>query len=136
MPYEKHTWTTGETITASKMNNIEDGIAGSAGSQWDAVIRLVHTNNTADDVPSNLTPSIVSGTFADLIEKLSNGGCPRILVEYYHPFGYHFAVPMAYITYVAANEIFIVIAGHSLYNNNYKVYGTLSWSRTDILGWD
>lgn len=31
MPYEKHTWTTGETITATKLNNIEDGIAGGGG---------------------------------------------------------------------------------------------------------
>lgn len=31
MAYEKHTWTTGETITATKLNNIEDGIAGGGG---------------------------------------------------------------------------------------------------------
>lgn len=27
MSYEKHTWETGETITAEKMNNLEDGVA-------------------------------------------------------------------------------------------------------------
>lgn len=29
MAYNKHTWTTGETITAEKLNNIEEGIADS-----------------------------------------------------------------------------------------------------------
>ena len=32
MSYEQHEWTTGETITAAKMNNIEDGIAEAAQS--------------------------------------------------------------------------------------------------------
>ena len=27
MSYEKHTWESGETITAEKLNHIEDGIA-------------------------------------------------------------------------------------------------------------
>lgn len=26
MPYEKHTWQTGETITAEKLNNLENGV--------------------------------------------------------------------------------------------------------------
>lgn len=34
MPYEKHTWVDGEEITASKLNNIENGIAqGGGGSK-------------------------------------------------------------------------------------------------------
>lgn len=28
MAYEKHTWETGETITAEKLNNLEDGVSG------------------------------------------------------------------------------------------------------------
>lgn len=31
MAYEKHTWETGETITAEKLNNLEDGVSGSGG---------------------------------------------------------------------------------------------------------
>ena len=30
MAYEKHTWETGETITAEKLNNLEDGIGDSS----------------------------------------------------------------------------------------------------------
>lgn len=32
MSYEKHTWETGETITAEKLNNLEDGVASGSGS--------------------------------------------------------------------------------------------------------
>jgi hypothetical protein len=31
MSYEKHTWETGETITAEKLNNLEDGVASGGG---------------------------------------------------------------------------------------------------------
>ena len=31
MSYEKQTWQTGDTITAEKLNHIEDGIAGAGG---------------------------------------------------------------------------------------------------------
>lgn len=43
MPYVEHTWTNGETITAAKMNNIEEGIAEAAqsgGGGGTACIRL------------------------------------------------------------------------------------------------
>ena len=32
MSYTKQTWTTGETITADKLNHMEDGIDGAGGS--------------------------------------------------------------------------------------------------------
>ena len=38
MPYVEHTWTNGETITAAKMNNIEEGIAEAAQSGGGALI--------------------------------------------------------------------------------------------------
>lgn len=31
MAYTKQTWQTGETITAEKLNHMEDGIAGAGG---------------------------------------------------------------------------------------------------------
>lgn len=38
MSYEKHTWQTGETITAEKLNNLEDGIASNSGESNDFVV--------------------------------------------------------------------------------------------------
>lgn len=33
MSYEPHTWTSGETITAAKLNALEQGVAGGGGSE-------------------------------------------------------------------------------------------------------
>lgn len=44
MSYTPHTWTTGETITASKMNNIEDGIQNGGGNP---LIRINHNWSSA-----------------------------------------------------------------------------------------
>lgn len=43
MAYEKHTWTTGEVITAGKLNNMEDGIASAGGVM---VVSSTYDNQT------------------------------------------------------------------------------------------
>lgn len=137
MSYTPTNWSTGDTITASALNKIEQGIVD-GGSPWDAVIRLTHSNDSGADSPANLTPSIVSGTFADLKTKIVNGGCPCILVEYYHPlFGYRFAVPMAYVTYCGDNSISIAIVGCSFIGNrSFTYYGEIGWVEDDSLVWN
>ncbi len=55
MSYTPTTWATGDTITAAKLNNIEDGIAN-AGGGWDAIIRLTHAENSGYDTTAQLTP--------------------------------------------------------------------------------
>lgn len=62
--YEKHTWTTGETITADKLNNIENGIVSSFGR-----IGLVNQGDYYD-----LTVS-----YNDLLEMLDNGVLPFVV---------------------------------------------------------
>lgn len=70
MSYEKHTWVNNETITAAKMNNIEDGIeeaAQSGGGGYDLVI-----------VKNNRTPAttwtIASGDILECEDKMDAGG--------------------------------------------------------------
>lgn len=134
--YTPTTWATGDTITATAMNKIENGIANAGGSSWDAVIRLTHSNDSGADVPANLTPSIVSGAFADLSAKISNGGYPCILVEYYHPmWGNRFSSPMGYINYHSENSIVVTIAGFSAVSEGYLYYGDIVWSSNNALSW-
>lgn len=40
MSYEKHTWETGETITAEKMNNLEEGVASSGGGEKTTILSI------------------------------------------------------------------------------------------------
>jgi len=56
MAYAKHTWQTGETITATKLNNIENGIAtndeaiGDVPEQIDAIQEELETKANVDGV--------------------------------------------------------------------------------------
>lgn len=100
---------------------------------WDAVIRLTHADSSAPDDEDNITPTIVSGTFADLSAKITNGGFPRILVEYKHPWGMQFAVPMAYINNLESTTILLTISGYSFVNDTGTMLLTLNWTNADVL---
>ena len=55
MAYEKQTWTTGEVITETKLNHMEDGIAGGGGLvvafHFDENDELFHCiNKTAEEI--------------------------------------------------------------------------------------
>ncbi len=76
MAYEPHTWTDGETITAAKINNIEEGIAEAAqGGGWDAEIRIYHDSNSSSDP----VLTIISGSYDALKEKVVNKQPPVIM---------------------------------------------------------
>lgn len=63
MSYTPTTWTTGDTITATALNKIEQGIAG-AGGGYDLVIDY--------DIPTT-TCSIISGDILDCEDKMDAG---------------------------------------------------------------
>lgn len=145
MSYTPTTWATGDTITAAKLNNIEDGIAEAAqsgGGGWDAVIRLTHADNSGPDNSTNLTPSIVEGTYAGLAAKISGGGCPCILVEYSNPFmGTYYSAPMGFVSYISNGGISIAIAGPFFYlqgvdyDTPFGRVGNVTWTSSDTIAW-
>ena len=76
MSYTEHTWTTGETITAAKMNNIEEGIteAAQSGGGYDLVIRFLDTANNPDCSEWSIADaSVISGSIEACETKLTNG---------------------------------------------------------------
>lgn len=98
MSYEKHTWVNNETLTAAKMNNIEDGIeeAAQSGGGGDDNSIIVHdTDGTLDITPT------------ELIEALTQ--CKRV-VMYSEILG----------------ESFILMQFNSVYENgtNYSTYAS------------
>ena len=123
-----YTWTDGELITATKLNN-------TGGGGYDAVIRLTHSNDSGADIITNLTPSIVSGTFAGLSDIISDGGVPNILIEYYHPWGMYYAFNGGVITYVSSNNISMVVAGFMPVDEIFTSLGDLLWSSNDSIAW-
>lgn len=57
MSYTKHEWVNNETITASKLNNIEDGIEEAAQSEsggYDLVFNVLHDDYSATLIKGNL----------------------------------------------------------------------------------
>ena len=133
MSYTPTSWSTGDTITATAMNKIENGIANAGGSNWDAVIRLTHADSSGPDNTTNITPSIVSGSYADLSAKIGNDEYPLILVEYKHPWGMRFAIPMAYISSCDSEAITLLIIGYSFVNEDNTMSFTLEWTLSDTL---
>ena len=77
MSYTKQTWTTGDTVTATKLNHMEDGIAGAGG--FDAEIMV------GDDGEGGYTGTIISGDYATLVGILSNDLIPFIRISMITP---------------------------------------------------
>lgn len=69
MSYVKHTWVNNEAITASKMNNIEDGIEEASqsggGGKYDAYDFIISQVDTE-------TPVLEKGTWQGIYDALQN----------------------------------------------------------------
>lgn len=61
MAYEKQTWVTGETITAQKLNHMEDGIASGGGSFPITLIPTGADTGTIDKTYSEILTALESG---------------------------------------------------------------------------
>jgi hypothetical protein len=78
MSYTPTTWTTGDTITASALNKIENGIANAGGGGgYDAEIYVYHDNSSGH----NNEISIVSGNFASLYAMIQDATPPHVLLR-------------------------------------------------------
>lgn len=71
MSYEKHTWETGETITAEKLNHIEDGVAESEGG----VVLITGTSDGSEE------GVVLNASYNDLLSFVNNGVIPIIKIS-------------------------------------------------------
>ena len=122
-----YTWTDGELITATKLNN-------TGGGGYDAVILLTHANDSSADLKTSLTPSIISGSYDGIRSKISNNEYPVILVQYYHPWGYYGSLD-GLITYVGATSINIDPTGYFPVDAVFKTLSSLQWGSDDTIAW-
>lgn len=91
MAYTKHTWTTGEVITAGRLNNMEDGIADAGNGGEVLVVGLQE-----DDVTLNKT-------WQEIFNAFMSGGCvmhktatvPTGTINNYYPVQSLASVPSA-----------------------------------------
>lgn len=69
MSYTQHEWTTGETITAAKLNNIEEGIeeaAQSGGGDGPLIVHFDTSTGLMDKTVQEIYDAMTSGTPAFL----------------------------------------------------------------------
>ena len=89
MSYEKPTWTCGETITADKLNHMEDGIAegGSGGGVF--VVHFTYdmqTNDiTADKTPQEIDADASSGPVIGYMNYSDDSGGTTYELSSLHP---------------------------------------------------
>lgn len=66
MAYTKQTWNTGETITADKLNHMEDGIASSGGCDTD-------TFKITGIINQQTGERSLNKTYSEIVEALESG---------------------------------------------------------------
>ena len=99
MSYTKQTWATGDTVTAAKLNHMEDGIEGAGGGggeSYDAIISLTEPTEGA-----SLVPAIEQGTYEDIAALIEDGKSPNILVMGAYTNNHSYRTTASAITYYA-----------------------------------
>lgn len=76
MAYEKHTWETGETITAEKLNHMEDGIAD--GVSGITVIAQFQREEDTDE----FSLDSINYTFKEVMDAVTSGKSVSLIVKY------------------------------------------------------
>lgn len=76
MAYEKQTWTTGEVITAEKLNHMEDGIAGAGGSTIEPITITITYNSDTETYTANKTYNDFEVEWANCSDELFASSVP------------------------------------------------------------
>ena len=137
MSYTPHTWVNNETITASKLNNIEDGVqeaAQSGGGGYDAEFTIYHSNNSADDYVFTR----VSGDYASLKSAYESGNAPIILVRVHDDMSYVTGATTLVALYdIASNylNLFVHLPLPYFYSgsNQWKTYSYIHWNSDNTI---
>ena len=133
MGYTPHNWDTGEVITADRLNSIEHGVAtASESGGYDAEVIFYHDDDSSHD----WQVTVVSGTFAHLMELVGQNIAPIILVRYWNEMdlvkGASTAVCI-YGVYEDDDPPFLTFTAHvptALYNSPFTSLG-FTWNAND-----
>ena len=112
MSYEKTNWVAGDTITAEKLNNIENGIASAGGGSSDSGTMIVHqTEAEIDKTFNELYTAFMNGTRVIIIREEADGGGTTTYLEYlialYNPGDVPYDAYYAYFGYVRDGSIYV-----------------------------
>lgn len=134
MAYTPTTWVTGDTITATKLNKLEQGVSNAGGGGYDAEIRIYHDNNSNHDYEC----TIVSGSFASLYAMLQDNISPIVLVRMWDEMNNIKSATTAAPIYSYTSNA-IAFALKVPYQNSLGTYSNewrsmiFSWSSSDVV---
>lgn len=139
MSYTPHTWVLKESITAAKLNNIEDGVqeAAQSGGGYDAEFTIYHSNNSADDY----VITRVSGDYASLKSAYESGNAPIILVRVNdYMSNVTGATTLVALYDIASNflNLFVHLPRACFYNgsNQWTTYSYIHWNSDNTITMD
>ena len=138
MSYSPHTWVDNETITAAKLNNLEDGVqeAAQSGGGYDAEFTIYHSNNSSD--PYVITR--VSGDFATLKAMCDSGDCPFFRVRVNDRFSGVFGATDVVTVYGWDNNYLTLFVHAPLSvtapNNIWQSYTYIQWNSDNTITMD
>lgn len=124
MAYIKNTWATGDTITAAKMNNIEDGIEEAAQSGGGGAVIITDTGGTLDKTFAEIYNLIFNGVPCYILHK--DGASPSDLDEVYT---YNIAL-LPVVAVYKYNEDYRIVASSNMMRTVSNVYqgSASSWT--------
>ena len=128
MSYTPNTWTTGDTITATKLNNIEQGIAN-AGGGWDIVIQGVYD----DDGDEFTSLTLESGTYSSISSAIQ-GGQVLTGVLYYEATGPIYTNSLCNYCYISDESIVsCAFLGMAYGSSQPRIWYVLIDSNNDVI---
>ncbi len=108
MAYTPTTWTTGDTITATKLNKLENGVAN-AGSAL-----IVYTNSSTTATVGEIEyGETLNATFAEIYDALADG-VPVYIRKFVETNGYA-------TDYACSAGLYSVLCAYK-YATNYRIY--------------
>lgn len=106
MAYDKHTWERWETITAARLNNIEDGIANAGGGGGGGDVMICVTTQEYQpgeyDDPPYYTFTL-DKTYAEIKEHITGGGAVFINMNPNETEGYDGQIMILTVVAISTN---------------------------------
>lgn len=125
MAYTPTTWVTGDTVTATKMNKLEQGVANAGGGKYDAYDYVIKQVDSG-------TPTLEKGTWQGVYDALQDmEQIAGLFVLNNTPDQYHDTVslfiPLSYLYYYPSNGHMYCSALALDYGGNFKKV-LIEWS--------
>lgn len=133
MSYTKQTWATGDTVTATKLNHMEDGIEGAGGGGYDLVLVAETDGDLSQITAADIT--IASGSIEACEQKVANMQPVNVFFGAYQTYGEGATAPNILWYLVNPMTEFNVAYKYMDWNWNPRIIYTSNYEIDEVV-WD